>query len=86
MGLVDTNSVADLQSKFMSLKGKWDKEAPGFFDWFSENKLPTVESCILKPVKEFAGLGSPADPFYTNDVESANHIIKRKTDYKGQRC
>ena len=60
----------------MSLKEKWDKEAPGFFDWFSENKIMTVESCMLKPVREFAGLGSPPDPFYTNDVESANRIIK----------
>ena len=81
-GLVDMNNVADLQSKFMSLKEKWDKEAPGFFDWFLKNKLMTVESCMLKPVREFAGLGSPPDPFYTNDVESANRIIKRKTDYK----
>ena len=45
-GLVDMNNVADLENKFMSLKEKWDKEAPGFFDWFSENKLKTVESCI----------------------------------------
>ena len=82
VGLVDMSNVAELQSKFLSLKEKWEEEAPGFFNWFLENKLPTVESCMLRPLRKSAGLGSPPDPFYTNDVESANRIIKRKTDYK----
>lgn len=37
---------------------------------------------MLKSITKFGGLGSPRDPFYTNDVESANRIIKRKTNYK----
>ena len=82
VGLVDMSNVAELQSKFFSLKEKWEEEAPGFFNWFLENKLPTVESCMSRPLRESVGLGSPPDPFYTNDVESANRIIKRKTDYK----
>ena len=40
---------------------------------------------MLKPVREFAGLGSPPDPFYTNDVESANCIIKCKMNYKASK-
>ena len=27
-------------------------------------------------------MGNPPDQFYTNDIESINRVIKRKTDYK----
>ena len=37
---------------------------------------------MLRLVHEISGLGSPLDAFYTNDVESANQMIKRKTNYK----
>jgi len=81
-GLVDMNSAAEMQDMFQSLKVKWEKQAPGFYEWFTENKLSAVESSMLKSVRQSSGLGSPPDAFYTNDVESANRIIKRKTNYK----
>ena len=81
-GLVDMGSVADLHDKFQSMKSKWEVQAPGFYQWFLEKKLSTVESSMLRSVREASGLGSPPDAFYTNDVESANRIIKRKTNYK----
>ena len=37
---------------------------------------------MLKSVRLASGLGNPPGPFYTNDVESINRVIKRKTDYK----
>ena len=37
---------------------------------------------MLKSVHQASGLGSPPDTFYTNDVEKANQIIQRKTNYK----
>ena len=37
---------------------------------------------MLKSVREASGLGSPPNAFYTNDVESANGVIKRKTNYR----
>ena len=81
-GLVDMGSVAELHDKFQSLKSKWEVQAPGFYQWFVETKLSAVESSMLKSVREACGLGSPSDAFYTNDVESANRIIKRKTNYR----
>ena len=36
--------------------------------------------CIVIHVK--ICLGSPMDALYTNDVESVNHIVKRKTNYR----
>ena len=47
-----------------------------------ETKLSAIESSMLKYVREASGLESPLDAFYTNDVERANHIIKRKTNYR----
>ena len=36
---------------------------------------------MLKPVRMCAGLGNPPQPFYTNDVESHNNVIKKHTNY-----
>ena len=81
-GLVDMGGVAELHDKFQSLKSNWELHAPGFYQWFMENKLSTVESPMIRSVQEASGLGNPLDVFYTNDVESANRIIKRKMNYK----
>ena len=37
---------------------------------------------MLASVWESAGLGSPPEPFYTNEIESINKVIKQKTGYK----
>ena len=37
---------------------------------------------MLKPKRIQCGLGNPPDPFYTNDVESQNQVIKHQTQYK----
>ena len=34
---------------------------------------------MLSPIQQAAGLGNPSEPFYTNEIESINRIIKRKT-------
>ena len=39
---------------------------------------------MLKDKREEAGLGSPPDPFYTNDVESKNRVLKLQAEYKPQ--
>ena len=36
--------VAELHDKFQSLKSKWEVQAPGFYQWFTETKLSAVES------------------------------------------
>lgn len=37
---------------------------------------------MLRPVRESARLGSPPEPFYTNEVESKNNILKQQVSYK----
>ena len=81
-GLVDISNAAELRDIFHSLEGKWEAQAPGFYEWFMKTKLLVVESSMLKSVREVSGMGSPPDAFYTNDVESASRIIKHKTNYK----
>ena len=39
---------------------------------------------MLKDKREEAGLGSPPDPFYTNDVEPKNRVLKLQAEYKPQ--
>ncbi len=37
---------------------------------------------MLKNKQESAGLGSPPDPFYTNDVESKNKVLKHQNSHQ----
>ena len=39
---------------------------------------------MLKQLRIKAGLGHPPEPFYTNDVESQNRVIKQQMNYKAQ--
>ena len=90
-GLVDADS-AELDSEFESLKEIWDDRERSitnssqayFHNWFRVNSLEVVRNCMLKGIREAAGLGSPPEPFYTNDVESKNRVLKHQTSYKPQ--
>ena len=37
---------------------------------------------MLKDKRESDGLGSPPDPYYINDVESKNRVLKHQNSYK----
>jgi len=37
---------------------------------------------MLKNKRESAGLGSPPDPYYTNNVKSKNRVLKHQNSYK----
>ena len=84
-GLVDAES-AELDDEFLSLKEIWDRRERSllntshaeFHDWFQANSLEVVRNCMLKEKRVSAGLGSPPDPFYTNDVESKNSALKEQ--------
>ena len=90
-GLVDADS-AELDEEFESLKKTWDDRECSlvnttqahFHDWFRSNSLEVIRKCMLKEKREAAGLGSPPEPFYTNDVESKNRVLKDQTCYKTQ--
>jgi len=81
-GLVNAQTADDLTYQFHQLESRWEQIAPGFSDWFSKHKLHIVESTMLSSVRQSAGLGNPPEPFYTNQIESINRVIKHKTGYK----
>ena len=37
---------------------------------------------MLSPIQQAAGLGNPPEPFYTNEIESINRIIRKKAGYE----
>ena len=55
---------------------------PFFHAWFSKHCRDKVAKYMLKEVREKAGLGSPPAPYYTNDVESKNKLLKDTVQYK----
>ena len=86
-GLVDAEDEDCYEASLCSLKKIWsDRERefndpPSFYEWFVKNCKDTVRSSMLKPVRVAACLGNPPQPFYTNDVESHNNVIKQHTKY-----
>ena len=54
---------------------------PGFYEWFTRNKM-TIMQTMMKPVCEEAGLRSPPEQFTTNASETINFIIKFHISYK----
>ena len=55
---------------------------PGFYEWFTRNKMTTIMQTMMKPVREEAGLGSPPEPFTTDASKTVNSIIKSHVSYK----
>ena len=88
-GLVDADANS-LDTEFEALKSVWDEREcalsncsqPQFHSWFRAHSLEVVRKCMLKNKRESAGLGSPPDPYYTNDVESKNRVLKHQNSYR----
>ena len=82
-GLVDASSDSDLDEKLDQLEKKWDdleipfNFPPEFHSWFKAYSREVIVKSMLRPVREKAGLGCPPSPYYTNDIESKNNILKQ---------
>ena len=89
-GLVDIDDDDMYEASVCSLKKLWnDRELPfnnppKFFDWFVVNCKEAVKATMLKKLRVAAGLGNPPQPYYTNDVECHNNVIKQQTNYRAQ--
>ena len=57
---------------------------PEFHAWFMKYCKTEVQNAMLKQKRICYGLGNPPAPFYTNDVESQNNVIKHQTQYKAK--
>jgi len=93
-GLIDAFDAFEFDVHVGELKDEWNRReldclpsgssTPQFFDWFLKNKAADLKECTLRALREKVGMGSPPKPFYTNDSESLNAVIKEKVDYKKQ--
>ena len=88
LGLVDADSESELDAMLNSLENIWnDREKPfnsppEFHSWFRLYSRDVIAKSMLRPVREKAGLGSPPEPYYTNDIESKNNILKQHVNRK----
>ena len=44
--------------------------------------MDVIADCMIRPLREQVGLGSPPTPYYTNDIESKNNILKQHLQRK----
>ena len=91
VGLVDAEDSSDPDTQFDKLDEVWNEgersftsKAPVLHSWFRCNILEVVRSSMLREKRIIAGLGYSPDPFYTNDVESKNRVLKYQTNYRQQ--
>ena len=87
-GLVDAQSTEQLDEMLAKLKGCWSElerpynSPPFFHKWFLKHCRDNVARYMLRDAREKAGLGSPPAPYYTNEVESKNKVLKCEVQYK----
>lgn len=97
LGLVDATNASDFGAKLKSLETRWNKIemesrkalpgeviVPEFYSWFVKEKSNIMKKNMIKSVRISARLGDPPSKFYTNASESANNILKIKTERKSQ--
>lgn len=88
-GLVDVENEK-FEPSMKTLESVWNdrekvyNDSPQFYDWFVKNCKEHVKKTMLKSHRIKAGLGNPPEPFYTNDVDSQNNVIKHQNRYSSQ--
>ena len=81
-GLVDCDNKEKLDEMLRAYKSRWNElekpynSPPLFHNWFVKHCHNTVADCMLRDIREKAGLGHPPVPYYTNEVESKNWVLK----------
>lgn len=87
-GLVDAESPEKLDDMLSGFKRRWNEfekpynSPPSFHFWFIRHCRDNVANYMLQDIREKAGLGSPPTPYYTNEVESKNKLLKEEVQYK----
>ena len=87
-GILDAESVTDFDLRFSHLKCKWDgleqsvhpEKDPQVHDWMLKNVSAVMKECMIAPIRESAGLGSPPRIYTTNRNECMNHVAKAHVD------
>ena len=88
-GLVDCDSEDQFDCKLKELEEEWGQlethksaNPLSFFNWFQRYHADEFKSCMLRPVRQAAGLGDPPSEFFTNDSEAINSAIKQYLKFK----
>ena len=87
-GLVDAVSSEELDDQLSKFEGRWNElerpynSPPFFYTWFVKHCRDNIAKYMLPECRTRAGLGSPPLPYYTNEVESKNKILKDEVDHK----
>ena len=89
-GLVDAADEQEFETTLSEFQKIWNareekyNNPPQFYNYFVANCQEAVQTSMLKPHRVHVGLGDSLDPYYTNDVESFNKVIKKQVKYKAQ--
>ena len=87
-GLVDAKHGEELGVLLKAVKTRWNElekpynNLPRFHSWFEKYCGPVIARSMVQEVRQNAGLGCPPEPYYTNEVESKNKLIKEEVQYK----
>ena len=89
-GILDAESVTDFDLRLSHLKSKWDgleqsvhsEKDPQVHDWILKNVSAVMKECMIAPIRESAGLGSPPRIYTTNRNECMNHVAKAHMDHR----
>lgn len=87
-GLVDADNEMKMDIMLSGFESRWNEfekpynSPPLFYNWFMKYCHDKVAKYMLQDVRIKAGLGSPPSPYYTNEVESKNKVLKEAVEYK----
>ena len=73
-GLADSDDCFIFEAKCISLKPRWEKLCPGFFDWFQKNRKDDFTKSVIKSARDGTNIKGL---FYNNDIESLHAVEKR---------
>ena len=78
-GLADAEDSDDFNTKLLSLKPRWDKLCPGFYNWFLVHRKKEFIESVIKSAREGTNVSGL---YYQNDVESKHAQQKRLQCYQ----
>ena len=88
LGLVDAKNSAHLDEMLVKIQNVWNEREkpynspPIFHTWFLQYQKNIISQSMVQEVRIKAGLGNPPVPYYTNEVESKNYVLKQHVAYK----
>ena len=73
--------LGNIKSKWNELEKKFNSP-PVFFSWFLQYQRTVIIESMTQEARIKGGLGNPPIPYYTNEVESKNNVLKQHVSYK----